>query len=80
MMDIDADFFQWFINFLIKETSGRTVKSENVSSKELAEELHKPIIKKFKKRKVQPPFIEHFGDADLADMQLISLKIIKFIF
>ena len=32
-----------------KKTSGGTVKNENISNKELAEELHKPIIKKFKK-------------------------------
>ena len=36
-----------------------TVKNENISNKELAEELHKPIIKKFKKRKVQSPFIDN---------------------
>ena len=35
-----------------KETSGSTVKNENISKKELAEELHKPITKKFKKRKI----------------------------
>ena len=28
------------------------LKNENMSNKELAEELHKPIIRKFKKRKV----------------------------
>ena len=33
---------------------------------QLAEELHKPIIKKFLKRRV------YFWGADLADMQLIS--------
>ena len=33
-----------------KKTTGRTVKNENISNKELAEELPKPIIKKFKKR------------------------------
>ena len=35
-----------------KITSGRTVKNENISNKELAEELNKPIIRNFKKRKV----------------------------
>ena len=35
-----------------KKTSGVTVKNENISNKELAEELQKPIIRKFKKRKV----------------------------
>ena len=29
------------------------IKNENISNKELAEELQKPIIKSFKKRKVQ---------------------------
>ena len=39
--------------FFNKKTSGGTVKNENISNKELAEELRKPIIKKFKKRKIQ---------------------------
>ena len=39
---------------------------------QLAEELYKPILKKFKKRKVQSPFIDNILGADLADMQLIS--------
>ena len=43
-----------------------------MSKKELAEKLHKPIIKKFENRKVQSPFIENIWGADLADMQLIS--------
>ena len=30
--------------FFDKKTSGGTVKNENISNKELAEELHKPII------------------------------------
>ena len=30
-----------------KKYSGRTVKNENISNKELAEELDKPIIRKF---------------------------------
>ena len=38
----------------------------------MTEELQKPIIRKFKKRKVQSPFIDNIWDADLADMQLIS--------
>ena len=38
--------------FFGKKTSGVTVKNENISNKELAEELQKPIIGKFKKRKV----------------------------
>ena len=58
--------------FFDKGTSGGTVKNENISYKELAEELHKPIIKKFKKRKVHSSFIDNMLGAGLADMQLIS--------
>ena len=40
--------------------------------KKLAEELHKPNIRKFKKIKVHSSFIDNIWAADLADMQLIS--------
>ena len=43
-----------------------------MSSKELAEELHKPIIRKFKKRKVHSSFIDNIWGGDLDNMQLIS--------
>ena len=39
--------------FFDKKTSGSGIKNENISNKELAEDLHKPIIRKFKKRNVQ---------------------------
>ena len=52
--------------------AGSGIKNENISRKDLAEELHKPVIRKFNKRKVQPPFIDNVWGADLADMQLIS--------
>ena len=35
-----------------KKALGGTVKNENISNKELVKELHKPIIRKFNKRKV----------------------------
>ena len=34
--------------------------------------MHKPIIRKFNKRKVQLPFIDNIWGAGLEDMQLIS--------
>ena len=34
-----------------KKTSGSNIKNKNILNKELAEELHKPIIRKFKKKK-----------------------------
>ena len=36
------------------------------------EELHKPIIRKLKKRKVYSAFKDNIWGAELADMQLIS--------
>ena len=72
MIDVNADLLQWFINSLIKKSSGRDIKTENVSNKKLAEELHKPITRKFKKRKVHSSFIDNIWGDDLADMQLIS--------
>ena len=42
-----------------KKTSGGAIKNEIISNKELTEELHKPIIRKFKKRKVYSPFIDN---------------------
>ena len=41
-------------------------------NQQLAEELHKPIIRKFKKRKVHSAFKDNIWGTDLADMQLIS--------
>ena len=58
--------------FFDKKNSGGTLKNENISNKELAEELHKPTIRKLEKRKVHSPFVDNIWGADLADMQLIS--------
>ena len=41
-------------------------------NEQLAEEIHKPIIKKIKKRKVYSTFKDNIWGADLADMQLTS--------
>ena len=58
--------------FFDKKTSGGTLKNKNISNQELAEELHKPIIRKFQKRKVHLPFIDNIWSAILPDMQLIG--------
>ena len=39
-----------------------------VENKKLANELHKPIIKKFKRRKVYSSFKDNIWGVDLADM------------
>ena len=41
-------------------------------NQELAKELHKPIIRKFRKRKVRSSFIDNIRSADLVDMELIN--------
>ena len=66
------DLLQWSIKFLIKKLLVSGNKNKNISNKKLAEELHKPIIRTFNKRKVQSPFIDNIWLADLDDMQLIS--------
>ena len=58
-------------NFLIKKTPGGAMKNEIMSNKELAEELHRPMIRNFNKRKAHSNFIDNTWSADLADMQLI---------
>ena len=58
--------------FFDKKTSGSGIRNENMSN----QQLHKPIIRKFIKRKLQSPFVDNIWGADLADMQLIS-KLIK---
>ena len=62
-MDIKWVLLQLPIDFFIKETCGGATKNKNISNKKSAEELYKPIIRIFKKRKVY---------SDLGNMQLIS--------
>ena len=43
-------------------------------NEQLAEELHKPVIKNFKRRKVYPKFKDNIWAADLAEMGSLSSK------
>ena len=62
--------------FFDKKSSGSGAKHVNTKitpqNQQLAEELHKPIIRKFEKRKVYSTFKDNIWGADLADMQLLS--------
>ena len=51
-------------------------------NEQLANELHKPIIRKFEKRRVYSTFKDNIWGVDLADMQLLSKynKGIRFLF
>ena len=48
-----------------KTMSGKGIKNNKI----LAEELHKPVIKKFSKRKVYSQFTDNIWGVDVADMQ-----------
>ena len=90
MLIIKKILFQWFINFLIKNqlqlqsetlttldrsASSSIIKNENVSDTELAEELHKPVIRNLKKQKYTH-FLDNIWGAGLADMQLMCYYVL----
>ena len=60
--------------FFDKKSAGSGAKQVNTKltpqNQQLAEELHKTIIRKFEKRKVHAAFKDNIWGADLADMQL----------
>ena len=62
-------FFDSKVAPLDKKTmSGKGIKNNKI----LAEELHKPVIKKFNKRKVYSQFKDNRWRVDLGDMQSLS--------
>ena len=56
--------------FFDKKSTGSGISSYSI----LADELHKPAIKKFNKRKVYSQFKDNIWGVDLADMQSLSRK------
>ena len=62
-----------FDNFFGKKEKRSGIKNENKQNQQLANKLHKPIIRSIKKRKVYSSFKDNIWGADLADMQLISI-------
>ena len=56
--------------FFDKNSKGRSIKS--MPNQQLADELHEPIIRKIKKRRVYLSFKDNIWGVDLADLQLIS--------
>ena len=55
--------------FLIKKTGSGTSMNE-----QLAEKLHKPVIKKFQRRKVYSRFKDNIWVADAVEMESLSSK------
>ena len=58
--------------FFDKKSTGGGVNIPLEFNEQVAKGLHKPIIRKFKKRKVYSGFRDNIWGADLADMQLLS--------
>ena len=58
--------------FFDKKSAGSGVNIPLEFNEQVAEELHKAVIKKIKKRKVSSGFRDNIWGADLADIQLIS--------
>ena len=56
--------------FFDKKSTGSGIASSSI----LADELHKPVVKKFNKRKVYSQFKDNIWGVDLADMQSLSRK------
>ena len=57
-----------------KKSLGSGINKEKSRPLILADELHKPVIRKFKKRKVYSQFKDNIWGVDLADMQSLSRK------
>ena len=55
---------------LLEKSKGNGIINE--PNDQLANELHKPIIRKFKKTKVYSCFRDNIWGVDLADMQSLS--------
>ena len=56
--------------FFDKKSSGSGITNE--PNYQFADEIHKPIIRKFKKRKVYSSFRDNIWGVDLADMESLS--------
>ena len=55
-----------------KKFTGSRIKNKIKQNHQVANELHKPIIRKFKKTKVYSSFKDNIWGVDVAEMQLIS--------
>ena len=75
-MVIKDDQLQWFTSFLIKKSASLNKSSGsgivNEPNYQLANELHKPIIRKSKRRKIYSFLTENIWGVDLADIQSLS--------
>ena len=66
-------------NLFNKKFSGKGINSKVATcvdtaalNEQLADKLHKPIIRKFQKHKVNSSFMDNIRGADIADIKLLS--------
>ena len=70
MMGIKEDLLLWSTNVLMK---GSGIANSGIKQNlQLAKELHRPIIRNFKRRTTYPGFKDNIWGVDLADMQSLS--------
>ena len=69
-MVIKEDQLQWFTSFFYKKSSGSGVATE--PDYQFVNELHKQIIRKFKRLKVYSFLRDNIWGVDLADTQSLS--------
>ena len=53
---------------------GKKIRLRATVNEELVEQLHNPVIKKFKRRKIYATFKDNIWAADLAEMGSLSSK------
>ena len=61
--------------FFDPKSVGSGINKEKSRPLILADELHQPVIRKFKKRKVYSQFKDNIWGVDFADMQSLNRKI-----
>ena len=73
--DPKYDGYQRGLASMVYRLSDKTYSGSGIANEpnyHLADELHKPIIRKFKKIKVYPSFRDNIWGVDVADMQSLS--------
>ena len=70
--DPKVNGYQRSLEAMVYKFFNERTKGSGIENKILTNELHKPIIKNFKRRKVYSNFKENIWGVDLADMTLVS--------
>ena len=71
-VDPKVNGYQRSLAAMVYKFFNERTKESGIEKKQLSEELHKPIIRNFKRRKVYSSFKDNIWGDDLADMSLIS--------